>query len=268
VGDAGDTVWADDMSAAYERWLVPIIFEAPADDLVARVARSAPADVLELAAGTGVVTRRLVAALPSASITATDLNPAMVTEGQGHAPGATWRQADALALPFDDASFDVVVCQFGVMFFPDRPAGFAEARRVLRPGGRLLVSAWDAVEHNALTAAFMDAVHAVFPEDPPVFLERTPHGYHDLALIEADAHAAGFADAHAERCGSDSRAASPLDMARGCCLGSPMRGELEARGADPEATAQRLAGEMASKLGTGPIAGPLAWIVLEATNAL
>jgi SAM-dependent methyltransferase len=266
MGNEGDRQWADDMSAAYERWLVPALFEPPADDLVARVVPLAPSDVLELAAGTGVVTRRLLNALPDAAVTATDLNVAMVEEGQRHAPGATWRQADAMQLPFDDESFDVVLCQFGVMFFPDRPAALAEAHRVLRPGGHLLVSSWDAIDRTPFDDAVQTAAQHAFADDPPMFLARTPHGYHDPALMESDARAGGFAEAHAEPVVLDGHAPSALDVAKGLCFGSPLRKEIEARG-DLEAVFGGIAAEVTRRLGTGPVSGPLAFVLLEATKA-
>jgi len=140
-------VWAEDMSAAYDEYLVPAVFRPYADDLASRVARHRPGVVLELAAGTGVLTQTMRARLPGTRITATDLNLAMVEVGSAKVPSATWRQADAVQLPFGDASVDLVACQFGVMFFPDRAAAYAEARRVLRPGGELLLMVYN--RHSA-----------------------------------------------------------------------------------------------------------------------
>jgi ubiquinone/menaquinone biosynthesis C-methylase UbiE len=126
----------------YQRFLVPLIFEPYARDLAERVAAVGPATVLETAAGTGVLTRALAARLPAqAQIVATDLNQPMLDLATLITPAdarLTWRQADALALPFADQSFDVVACQFGVMFFPDRIRGYKEAFRVLKPGGRFM----------------------------------------------------------------------------------------------------------------------------------
>lgn len=130
------------MPVAYEQYLVPVVFRPFAEDLAARAAALNPGRVLELAAGTGVLTSVLLSAAPSVELTATDLNEAMVTFGSARAPGAVWRQADAQRLPFPDGGFDLVVCQFGVMFFPDRVAAFSEIRRVLAPGGRFLFNTW------------------------------------------------------------------------------------------------------------------------------
>ena len=128
------------MPEAYDRWLVPAVFHPFAVDFARRAARHAPRRVLEIAAGTGVLTRELVTVIPAAEVTATDLNAAMADLGSRRVPGAAWQQADALRLPFGDDQFDLVACQFGVMFFPDKPAAFREARRVLAPGGGLLFS--------------------------------------------------------------------------------------------------------------------------------
>ena len=144
-----DKVFSGSIPKLYDKYLVPLIFEPYATDLVNRLRGKGLARVLEIAAGTGVVTRALASALPeSATIVATDLNQAMLDQGAavGTKRPVEWRQADAMQLPFEDATFDAVVCQFGVMFFPDKPKAFAEARRVLRPGGVFIFNVWDRIE--------------------------------------------------------------------------------------------------------------------------
>src|SRR5262249_14309997 len=165
-----DKLFVGSMPALYDRHLGPFIFEPYARDLAERVVRIGPQLLLETAAGTGIVTRALAGALPGATaITAAGLNQAMVDYAavQTRAANVTWRQADALALPFADGSFDAVVCQFGVMFFPDKATGYREARRVLTPGGRFLFSVWDRIEENEISAVVTDAVAALFPDNPP-----------------------------------------------------------------------------------------------------
>ena len=135
-----DKVFSGSIPKLYETYLVPLIFEPYAADLTKRLGAHNTSRVLEISAGTGVVTRALAATLSnSVSIVATDLNQAMLDQAAavGTARPVEWRQADALALPFADGEFDAVVCQFGVMFFPDKAKAFSEARRVLRPRGQL-----------------------------------------------------------------------------------------------------------------------------------
>ena len=178
-----DKVFAGSIPENYDRYMVPLIFEAFAADLVRRAASLSPSAVLETAAGTGVVTRALAPKLaPGARYVATDLNQPMLdyaASRQGLDSPVVWRQADALALPFEDAAFDVVCCQFGAMFFPDRSAAYREARRVLKPGGHLLFNVWDRIEENVFADDVTNALARIFPNDPPRFLARTPHGYHD-----------------------------------------------------------------------------------------
>jgi len=187
------------MPEVYDECLGSALF-APYASLVATVAaRLAPRRVLELAAGTGILTAELLRALPAAEITATDLNPAMVTRGAARVPGPDWRQADAQQLKLSDDCFDLVACQFGVMFFPDKPTAFAETARVLRPGGHALFTTWDTVDTSELPAAMVDSLQAVLPEDPPRFIERIPHGYVDAGQITADLRAGGLTDIGIER---------------------------------------------------------------------
>jgi SAM-dependent methyltransferase len=229
-----DRVFAGSIPQLYQQSLVPLIFEPYAADLASRVALHQPKDVLEIAAGTGVVTRHLARELSrEASIMATDLNQPMLDEAAAldTSRAVEWRQADAMQLPFLDAAFDAVVCQFGVMFFPDKAKAFAEARRVLRPGGHLIFNVWDRIEENEFADSVNQAVGALYPEDPPQFLARVPHGYHDLAVIAADLARSGFLrppsfTTFAVR----SRATAPSIPAIAYCQATPLRSELEARG--------------------------------------
>lgn len=263
-----DKLFVGSMPALYDRHLGPFIFEPYALDLAGRVAGAGPRRLLETAAGTGIVTRALAEALPATvAITATDLNQAMVdyAAAQTKAPHVTWRQADALALPFDDGSFDVVVCQFGAMFFPDKVRGYREARRVLRDGGRFLFSVWDRIEENEISRVLTDAVAALFPADPPRFLARTPHGYHDVRVIRDELGQAGFARVEIETVEKRGRAPSPRDPAIGFCQGSPLRSEIEARDAGRlgEAT-EAAASAIAARFGPGPIDGRIQAHVITA----
>jgi ubiquinone/menaquinone biosynthesis C-methylase UbiE len=227
-----DANFPSEIAALYDRCLRPFLFEPYAEDLARRAAALRPKRILETAAGTGVVTEKVMKALPEAEIVATDLNRAMLDVAQarlGDRPD--YREADAQALPFEDESFDLILCQFGVMFFPDRVGAYREARRVLRPGGHFLFNAWGRIEENGASLAIAETVARSFPGDPPNFLQRTPFGYHEIARVEADLRAAGFRDIAAETVTKRSRLPSARDAAFGLCLGSPLRSEIEARDA-------------------------------------
>jgi ubiquinone/menaquinone biosynthesis C-methylase UbiE len=266
-----DKVFAGSIPKLYDTLMVPLIFEAYATGLAELVAGFSPGSVLETAAGSGVVTRALAPRLGAgARYVVTDLNQPMLDYAaarQGPDRRIEWRQADALHLPFEDDSFDIVCCQFGAMFFPDRVAGYAEARRVLKPGGRFVFSVWDRIEENAFADEVTNAVAAVFPQAPPRFLARTPHGYHDTALIREDLSRAGFAEIDIETREEVSRAASARDPATAYCQGTPLRNEIEALDASLlQLATDRAAEEIARRHGEGPVAGKIQAHVIVAAG--
>jgi ubiquinone/menaquinone biosynthesis C-methylase UbiE len=228
-----DRMFSGSVPENYDRFMVPLIFEPYAVDLARRAASLSPGAVLETAAGTGVVVRALAPQLsPQASYVVTDLNQPMLDYAASRRKPdgrIAWRQADALALPFQDATFDLVCCQFGAMFFPDRTAGYREARRVLKPGGHFLFNVWDKIEENVFADDVTRALARRFPDDPPRFLERTPHGYHDTARIRRDLKEAGFSRIVIETRAEESRASSPRIPAVAYCHGTVLRNEIEAR---------------------------------------
>jgi ubiquinone/menaquinone biosynthesis C-methylase UbiE len=174
---ATDKVFAGSIPKVYDTYLVPLIFETYATDLARRLVARRPRSALEIAAGTGVVTRALAMLLPSSvELVATDLNQPLLDRASsvGTSRPVEWRQADALALPFVDGRFDALVCQFGAMFFPDRPRAFAQARRVLAPGGARLFNVWDRIEENEFAATVTEALAGLFPQDPPFFMPGFP----------------------------------------------------------------------------------------------
>jgi SAM-dependent methyltransferase len=254
----------DSMPEAYEHRLAPAVFQPFAVDLARRASARAPRRVLELAAGTGVLTTELLAASPSADVTATDLNSAMVELGRQRAPGAAWRQADAVDLPFAGGEFDLVLCQFGAMFFPDKQAAFAETRRVLTPDGAALLSTWAALDTHAFQAALVAGLERAFPDDPPTFMASVPHGYADPDAVATDLAAGGLRCTAFEPVTLEGRAASAADLATGYCTGTPLRAEIEARG-DLAATTRVVAEAMEERLGTGPVRGQMTAYVFEAT---
>jgi len=252
-----DIAFAGSIPALYDRFLGPLIFEPYAADLAARLTDLREGPLLEIAAGTGIVTRALARRLAAGiAIVATDLNQAMLdfAAAQGSARPVTWQQADAQTLPFADATFAAVACQFGVMFFPDKVAALGEARRVLKPGGRLVFNVWGRLEDNEIPHVIHDAVAALFPGDPPGFLARAPYGHHDVAMIREQARRAGFTDIAVETVSLRSRAPAARNPAIGFCQGSPLRNEIEARGAGALAAAtDAAAAALAARFGRGPI---------------
>jgi ubiquinone/menaquinone biosynthesis C-methylase UbiE len=266
---AADKVFAGSIPALYDRFLVPLIFEFYARDLAERLATVKPRDVLESAAGTGVLTRAIASCLPAdARIVATDLNQPMLDHAaarHGADSRIVWRQADALALPFEDQSFDAAACQFGVMFFPDKVRGYREARRVLKPGGRFVFNVWDRISENEFAQVVTEALATLFPQDPPRFMARTPHGYHDVEKIGEELTTAGFASISIETLDDTSKAASPRDVAIAYCQGTPLRNEIEARDASSLEGATRAATEaLARRFGAGPIEGRIRAHVITA----
>lgn len=226
----------------YDRYLGPILFEPFARDLVARLPNRERLRVLELACGTGILTRRIRESLPdSATVIATDLNQAMIEYAREvvHAPDIEWRQADAQALPFADGSFDVVACQFGFMFLPDKVQGFREARRVLADGGLLLANAWLSLNANPPMRTIHETLARLWPSDPPRFLE-TPYGYHATDGIRADLAEAGWDEVRLETVVHRSLQASE-ELAAGLSRGSPLIHELLERGGDVDAVIRTLA---------------------------
>jgi ubiquinone/menaquinone biosynthesis C-methylase UbiE len=228
-----DKLFVGSIPENYDHYMVPLIFEPFAMDLARRAASLSPGVVLETAAGTGVVTRALAPKLASgARYIITDLNQPMLdyaASQQGFDSRLEWRQADALALPFENAAFDLVCCQFGAMFFPNRISGYREAKRVLKPGGHFLFNVWDRIEENVFADDVTNALARMFPDDPPRFLARTPHGYHDKALIRAELEEAGFSHVVIETKAEQSRASSPRIPALAYCHGTVLRSEIEAR---------------------------------------
>jgi SAM-dependent methyltransferase len=261
-GHGSDRVFAGSIPQLYETHLVPLLFEPYAVDLANRLASRPLTRVLELAAGTGVATRRLASVLgENVSIVATDLNQPMLDHAAaiGTARPVEWRQADAMQLPFPEGAFDAVVCQFGVMFFPDKAKGFAEARRVLRPGGIYVFSAWDRIEENEFADTVTTALAPLFPADPPRFLPRVPYAYHDRASIARDVTNGGFtAPPQIDTVAMRSRAASARIPAVGFCQGSPLRSQIEARDASRLGEATDVATEaVARRFGRGAVDGKI-----------
>jgi len=269
-----DTAFVGQIPQLYDRLMGPMLFQPYAADMARRLAGLTSGHILETAAGTGILTRALAATMPApVAITASDLNQPMLDHAVARSGTGrvTWRQADAQHLPFADQTFDAVVCQFGVMFFPDKPRAYVEAHRVLKSGGRFHFSVWSAIARSPVADLVTNAVAALFPADPPQFLARTPHGYHDTAAIEAALREAGFTAISHERRTESSRAESARAAATAFCQGSPLRQEILTR--DPEAldrattsAARAVADSLAGGALDAPIAAPMEAIVFTATR--
>lgn len=264
-----DKVFAGSIPKIYDDYLVPMIFAVYADDIARRVAALSPSALLEIAAGTGAVTRAVAAALPRGiRYVATDLNEPMLAiaaQRQADDDRITWRQADGMALPFGDAEFDVVCCQFGAMFFPERVRAYGEVKRVLKPGGTFVFNVWDRIEDNALTHEASMALDTMFPDDPPRFMIRTPHGYYDRDVIRSDLERAGFLDIAIETRSEISHAPSADYVAIAVCQGTPLRNEIEARDASKlQAATDIVAEAIRTRHGSGPVEGKIQAVVIEA----
>jgi ubiquinone/menaquinone biosynthesis C-methylase UbiE len=260
-----------DVPQHYDTALGPVMFEPYARDIAARVARlGRPVQkVLELAAGTGIVTRKLRNVLPeNASLIATDLNAAMLDIAKPRfRPGekVTFQPADAMKLPFADGEFDLVVCQYGVMFFPDKVAAFREARRVLSPGGHYIFNVWGSLAANPFAEAAVEIGDKMYPHNPPKFY-RTPFSYADTAAVIADAKAGGFADVKCTKVEFNQTVADWKAYAAGLVRGNPMAGEIEAM--DPggsDRARDALTANLRARFGDSPAKMPLQAFVYDAS---
>ena len=252
----------------YDRYLAPLFFDAFAADLVGRLPVSDGMRVLEVACGTGIVTRRLVERLGGrGTVMATDLNEAMFAHARTRLPGphdAKYRTADGTSLPFESGSFEAVVCQFGLMFFPDKTAGAREAFRVLTPGGVYLLNVWDALERNPVPRITHETIAKFFPSDPPRFY-TVPFSYHDPGVLASLLRDAGFADVRCERVAKEGQSPSATEAAIGLVEGNPVYGEIMQR--RPEALAEieaAVAANLARELGDRPLRAPLRALVATA----
>ena len=261
-----DSNWLSSMPEIYDRCLGPTVFAPYSVDLARRAAQMTPHRILELAAGTGILTTALMAALPDATILATDLNPPMVAYAASRVAGPTWEVADAQDLAYPEHPFGLVACQFGVMFLPDRITAYRGIRRVLEPGGAFLFNAWDRLETHTIEAAVIDTMAELCPTDPPDFLRRVPHGYADPDRIRADLDAAGFTHIDLERVALQCQVPSAVTLAEGYCLGTPLRFELAEHG-DPVDFVEPVAEALTRRLGGEPIeCGMSAHVVVARTE--
>ena len=259
--------FSGDIPLNYDRGMGPIIFAGYAADMTQRAAGMSPSRVLETAAGSGIVTRALRDALPSqAHLTATDLNPGMLAiarEKFRTGDAVAFQQADASALPFPDASFDTMICQFGMMFFPDKDQGYQEAHRVLTSGGRYLFSVWDAHRHNTYGRIVHEVVSDFFSVDPPRFWE-VPFGHHQIDPIKESLLAAGFDGIAVSVVRRHQPVADFSAFAGGCVFGNPVFDQIRQRGGKPSEVHQAVAAAMREEFGDEPAMISLQALMFEA----
>ena len=260
-----NTSFSGAIPANYDEYLGPMFFESYAIEVGKRMTALQPSSVLELACGTGRVTRRLLdACAPGGKLIATDISPAMLEEARSNVPSANieWNTVDATTLPYADSSFDAIVCQFGIMFVPDRVQAYSEAHRALKPGGTLLVSSWDALEFNPVAQIAENLLHEYFPNDTPRFY-TLPFAYNDKSVMRSELMQSGFSDIMIERVNLEGTNSSAEAAATGLLEGNPVIGEILAR--DPNALPtmkQRLADNLAARFGHGEIVVPQqAWFI-------
>lgn len=262
---ANDASFSSSISEGYEKALVPLLFEPYARDLSSRVASYEPMLVLELAAGTGAVTRELALALPGTEIVATDLNQTMLDVAARivQSRNVRFQQADACALPFDARSFDVVLAQFGVMFFPDKVTAFREARRTLRDDGALIFNVWDGLTDNPLDDLISDIYRAKTGE--ACFLERVPFAYCDCERIAADLRHAGFSDVSIVTVKHTTTAPSAVAAFDALVGGSPLGGDFERLGTEQATTVrQAIVDELGAVFGTSEFTNDMSALVVTA----
>jgi ubiquinone/menaquinone biosynthesis C-methylase UbiE len=264
---SSDAAFIGSIPQHYDQGLGPMIFVDYAADIAQRVAAGSPARVLETAAGTGIVTRALRDALPAGvRLTATDLNPPMLEIARAKfQPGeqVEFQPADAMALPFADGSFDAVVCQFGVMFFPDKDKSYREVHRVLGAGGRYLFSVWDSHRYNPFGRIAHEVAGSFFPTDPPQFY-NVPFSYQQIDPIKESLIAAGFTDINIAVVRLKKEIPDASVFARGIVYGNPLIEQIRARGGDPERIYDAVVQKLRHEFGADPGRMPLQAIMFSA----
>ena len=250
----------------YNDLLGPVWFDAFAGDLVQRLPQRPPGAVLEIACGTGLVTRRLRERLsPSLRLVATDLSKTMLDYARAKLDGRKnieWREADALKLPFADNEFGAVVCGFGIMFVPDRQAALREARRVLTEGGILLFSVWDSIEENPHALANAGVVEAMFPGDPEMKF-RMPYDMHDAGLLRRLLAGARFRETRIETKRIPIAGADPRSIATGQIRGTPRSALIEKRGVSLDLAIENVTHAL-TRTGGDPYRGHAQAVIVEA----
>jgi ubiquinone/menaquinone biosynthesis C-methylase UbiE len=264
------TAFAGSVPANYDQYLGPVLFEPYAIDLVSRINKASYKNVLELACGTGRVTKHLVSSLPAqGSLIATDLNKDMLNVAKNIIPGThvKWMVVDAQELPFDENTFDHIICQFGVMFFPDKKKGFDEAYRVLQTNGRFLFNVWDSLEMNPRSAIIKQIMQEIMGDEAPDFLSKGPYSYYDKDIIEASLESAGFKNIKLEVVQKTAYYAFAEDLIKGFVDGSPLSAYLVQQSPSlQQKIKDRLKQVIVAEFGETRIISPMQAIVCSASK--
>ncbi|MEW6126263.1 MAG: methyltransferase domain-containing protein [Acidobacteriota bacterium] len=261
-----NVAFAGSIPENYDRFLVPVFFAPYARDLVRRITVQENAAVLEIACGTGMVTRKLKDTLPAtARLVATDLNPEMMEVAKRKFTAdeiIEWQQADAMNLPFADETFDAAICQFGLMFVPDKVTALCEVKRVLKPGGIFLFSVWDAIEKNEMAQIAHETIQSFFDNDPPAFYE-IPFSLDNPEGVQAFLKEAGFIDIQMDIVTMTGESPTAQDAARGTVEGNPIINAINERGVDKEKVIEAVAEKLAKQLGDKPLKTKLQALVFK-----
>ena len=252
----------------YDRYLGPMLFQPYAEDLAKRLQVRPDGSVLEVACGTGILTRVLRSKLaPTVKLMATDLNEPMFQNAMGKfhvGEFVQWQEVDATNLPFADATYDAVVCQFGLMFVPDKRAAVRETYRVLKRGGSFVFNVWDAIEHNDLAKIAHETIVSFFDRDPPRFYE-VPFGYHERGEIEKLMRQEGFRAIQMSVVPKESKINQAEEAAKGLIEGNPVVLEIAER--DPSLVRKiidALTAAIKGRFGNSSVRAPMRAIIVRA----
>ena len=261
------TAFAGSVPQNYETYLGPLFFEPYALDLVERIQNTGLENILEIACGTGRVTKHLASKLsPTTALIATDLNKDMlrVAESIVTSKNIKWQVADAHELPFEGDTFDLVICQYGVMFFQDKPKALREINRVLKPGGNFIFNTWNELQYNALSQMAQTVLEEVYPNDPPRFLEKGPYSFYNQEPIKALLTEAGFSNISIELVAKTGLAATPEDAVNGILDGTPNFGYIAERDIPPSIAKEKLKTLLTYHYGSKNLQLPMQAFVVEA----
>lgn len=264
-----ETTFAGNMPERYDRGMGPVVFEPYAQAVAERLPMTGAVRVLEVAAGTGRLTRHLLSGMPADGVlVATDLSPEMVAVGEQWIsdPRLTWKVADAMELPFEDESFDLLVCQFGAMFFPDKGRAYREAWRVLKPGGKCILSVWGPREVNPWAREASIALQEFFERETTPFM-GLPFSYHNEDEIVQDLQGAGFETVALDWMTKPLLADHAVDFAEGMVTGTPISVSVAERGRSTEACIAAVADRFRRAFGDEPMRTTMSALIVKAQKS-